>query len=287
MQIAIVAAGFTPSEADRLRRAMATFKRVGTIHRFRGKFIDGMVANGYAAEFAERCFQQIEGFGTYGFPGIPRRELRAAGLRLVLAQVPLPGGVRLRAAQQPADGLLRAGADRARRARPRRRGAAGRRQRQRLGLHARGGGATPVASPRTRSPLLSLAGEGEALWPAAAPALPLEGEGGVEVAALALRLGFRQVKGLQGGGDAAPGGAARPGLRRSRRAAPARRDRRRRARPPGARRRLRLARARPARRLVARDRARSHRPRARSAAPVRLGRGPERRRPSRRSRCRR
>ena len=68
MQIAIVGAGFTPSEADRLRRAMATFKRVGTIHTFRGKFIDGMVDNGYAREFAERCFQQIEGFGTYGFP---------------------------------------------------------------------------------------------------------------------------------------------------------------------------------------------------------------------------
>ena len=68
MQIAIVGAGFTPSEADRLRRAMATFKRVGTIHTFRDKFIDGMVRNGYAREFAERCFQQIEGFGTYGFP---------------------------------------------------------------------------------------------------------------------------------------------------------------------------------------------------------------------------
>ncbi|HEX3210324.1 MAG TPA: error-prone DNA polymerase, partial [Geminicoccaceae bacterium] len=68
MQIAIVGAGFTPSEADRLRRAMATFKRVGTIHTFRAKFIDGMAENGYARAFAERCFQQIEGFGTYGFP---------------------------------------------------------------------------------------------------------------------------------------------------------------------------------------------------------------------------
>ncbi len=68
MQIAIVGAGFTPSESDRLRRAMATFKRVGTIHTFRAKFIDGMVANGYARDFAERCFKQIEGFGTYGFP---------------------------------------------------------------------------------------------------------------------------------------------------------------------------------------------------------------------------
>ncbi|MGB8999062.1 MAG: error-prone DNA polymerase, partial [Pseudolabrys sp.] len=68
MKIAIVAAGFTPSEADRLRRAMATFKRVGTIGTFQRKMIDGMLANGYEREFAERCFQQIEGFGEYGFP---------------------------------------------------------------------------------------------------------------------------------------------------------------------------------------------------------------------------
>src|SRR5467141_1813696 len=63
MQIAIVAAGFTPDEADKLRRAMATFRHVGTIHTFREKFIAGMVGNGYAREFAERCFNQIEGFG--------------------------------------------------------------------------------------------------------------------------------------------------------------------------------------------------------------------------------
>jgi error-prone DNA polymerase len=68
MKIAIVAAGFTPAEADKLRRAMATFKRVGTIGTFQRKMIDGMLKNGYAREFAERCFQQIEGFGEYGFP---------------------------------------------------------------------------------------------------------------------------------------------------------------------------------------------------------------------------
>jgi error-prone DNA polymerase len=68
MQIAIVAAGFTPSEADGLRRAMATFRRSGTIHTFREKLIEGMAARGYARDFAERCFRQIEGFGTYGFP---------------------------------------------------------------------------------------------------------------------------------------------------------------------------------------------------------------------------
>jgi error-prone DNA polymerase len=68
MQIAIVAAKFTPDEADKLRRAMATFRHTGTIHTFRTKFIEGMVANGYERAFAERCFSQIEGFGEYGFP---------------------------------------------------------------------------------------------------------------------------------------------------------------------------------------------------------------------------
>ena len=68
MKIAIVGAGFPPEEADRLRRAMATFKRNGEIHLFREKFIGGMLANGYSADFATRCFDQIEGFGTYGFP---------------------------------------------------------------------------------------------------------------------------------------------------------------------------------------------------------------------------
>ncbi len=68
MQIAIVAAGFSPPEADKLRRAMATFRRVGTIGTLRDKFISGMVANGYQREFAEASFRQIEGFGDYGFP---------------------------------------------------------------------------------------------------------------------------------------------------------------------------------------------------------------------------
>jgi len=68
MKIAIVGAGFAPEEADRLRRAMATFKRNGDIHLFRDKFVAGMVANGYDCNFATRCFSQIEGFGTYGFP---------------------------------------------------------------------------------------------------------------------------------------------------------------------------------------------------------------------------
>ncbi|MGY9049803.1 DNA polymerase [Puniceibacterium antarcticum] len=68
MQIAVVAAGFTPSEADRLRRSLATFKRMGTIGSFRDRFVSGMLARGYDADFAIRCFAQIEGFGSYGFP---------------------------------------------------------------------------------------------------------------------------------------------------------------------------------------------------------------------------
>ena len=68
MQIAIVAAGFTAGEADRLRRAMATFRRSGTIPMFRDKFIAGMTDRGYEQDFAARCFQQIEGFADYGFP---------------------------------------------------------------------------------------------------------------------------------------------------------------------------------------------------------------------------
>src|SRR5438876_1237559 len=68
MQIAITAAGFTPDEADGLRRAMATFRHNGTIHLYLEKFISGMTRRGYTLDFAERCFSQIEGFGEYGFP---------------------------------------------------------------------------------------------------------------------------------------------------------------------------------------------------------------------------
>ena len=68
MRIAIEAAGFKPGEADQLRRAMATFRRTGTIGNHRQRMIDGMKKNGYDPDFAERCFRQIEGFGEYGFP---------------------------------------------------------------------------------------------------------------------------------------------------------------------------------------------------------------------------
>jgi error-prone DNA polymerase len=68
MKIAIVGAGFSPARADELRRAMATFRNTGEIWKFREDFLAGMAARNYAPDFAERCFRQLEGFGTYGFP---------------------------------------------------------------------------------------------------------------------------------------------------------------------------------------------------------------------------
>jgi len=68
MQLAVVAAGFTPGEADKLRRAMAAWKRKGGIGPFRDKLINGMLARGYTPEYAEQIYRQIQGFGEYGFP---------------------------------------------------------------------------------------------------------------------------------------------------------------------------------------------------------------------------
>mgnify|MGYP005836506977 CR=1 FL=1 len=78
MKVAIVCAGFTPAEADALRRSMATFKFTGGVAHFRDKLVAGMVARGYDAAFAERTFRQIEGFGSYGFP-----ESHAASFALI------------------------------------------------------------------------------------------------------------------------------------------------------------------------------------------------------------
>ncbi len=78
MQVAIQCAGFTPGEADQLRRSMATFKFTGGVSHFKDKLIEGMVAKGYQREFAERTFSQLEGFGSYGFP-----ESHAASFALV------------------------------------------------------------------------------------------------------------------------------------------------------------------------------------------------------------
>ena len=120
--------------------------------------------DGYAARVRRALLQPDRGLRRVRLSREPRGELRAARLRLVLDQVPLPGGVLRRHPQQPADGLLPAGAARARRARARRRGAPARHQLQRLGLHAGAG---------------------------------LEGR-----APFAVRLGFRQIQGLQRGGAA-------------------------------------------------------------------------------------
>ena len=68
MKLAMVAAKFTSEEANGLRRAMATFRNVGTMHKFEERMVEGMVARGYEREFAQRCFDQIKGFGSYGFP---------------------------------------------------------------------------------------------------------------------------------------------------------------------------------------------------------------------------
>jgi len=78
MRVAIVCAGFTPGEADQLRKSMATFKFTGGVSAFRDKLINGMVANGYDQAFAELTFKQLEGFGSYGFP-----ESHAASFALI------------------------------------------------------------------------------------------------------------------------------------------------------------------------------------------------------------
>src|SRR3954467_9842551 len=68
MKIAIVAAGFTPTEADQLRKSMATFKLKGMVKQFKDKLMNGMMKKGYTKEYAEKIFRQLEGFGSYGFP---------------------------------------------------------------------------------------------------------------------------------------------------------------------------------------------------------------------------
>src|SRR6185436_6557722 len=68
MQLAIVAAGFTPGEADQLRRSMAAWRRAGSLQKFEKRLIDGMSERGYSEAFARQIYQQILGFGEYGFP---------------------------------------------------------------------------------------------------------------------------------------------------------------------------------------------------------------------------
>ena len=136
MQLAIVAAGFTPGEADQLRRSMAAWRRKGGLEKFEQRLIDGMGARGLSETFARQIYQQILGFGEYGFP-----ESHSASFSLLVYVSSWlkryePAAFCARAPELAADGLLCAGATRRRRAPAWRRSAQRRRHDQRMGLHA-------------------------------------------------------------------------------------------------------------------------------------------------------
>ena len=171
MKIAMVAAGFTAGEADQFRRAMAAWRHAGGIEKFQQKIIDGMLANGYERSLPSGASSRSRVWRIW-LSRKPRRQLRAAGLCQRVDQAVSSGGVLLRAAQQPADGFLRAGTDRARCPGAWRGSAPGRCQSQRLGLH--------LGECRQRSCAVTTADK--RTW----------GLGGA-----AVRLGFRMVKGLQ------------------------------------------------------------------------------------------
>ena len=136
MQLAVVAAGFTPGEADQLRRAMAAWRRRGGIEPFREKLVKGMLARGYTQAFAEQIYQQIQGFGEYGFP-----ESHAASFALL---VYVSGWLKCHEPAAFACALLNSQPlgfyspvpDRPGRPAPRGRGAAGGRPGERGGQHA-------------------------------------------------------------------------------------------------------------------------------------------------------
>ena len=112
MRVAIESAGFTPGEADQLRRAMATFKHTGGVSKFDTKLVAGMVANGYTQEFAEKTFSQLEGFGSYGFPESHAASFALICLCVLLAEMPSSGCFLCCTSQCAANGILRTGADR-------------------------------------------------------------------------------------------------------------------------------------------------------------------------------
>ena len=123
MRIAMVAAKFSDREVNELRKAMATFRRVGTIGLLEEKMVSRMVARGYDPEFRGALLFSDQGLRRVRFSREPRGELRASRLRLVVDQVSLSGGVRSRAVEFAADGILRACANRPRCPRAWRRGA--------------------------------------------------------------------------------------------------------------------------------------------------------------------
>ena len=136
MQLAIVAAGFTPGEADHLRRSMAAWRRKGGLEKFEQRLIDGMAARGYRRNLRAADLPADPGLRRVRLPRIALRLLRAARLRVGVAEALRAGGILRRAAQLAADGLLRALAARAGRAAARRRRAAGGRDGERVGMHA-------------------------------------------------------------------------------------------------------------------------------------------------------
>ncbi|CAE1304858.1 dnaE2 [Acanthosepion pharaonis] len=134
MRVAIVGAGFTPAEADQLRRAMATFKFTGGVSHFCGdKLVEGMVKRGYPRDFAERTFKQIEGFGSMVSPKAMRRALRRSPMPPSWMKCHHPDIFALRP-ECAADGVLCAGPDCPRRSRAWR-GDPPLCERQSLGLH--------------------------------------------------------------------------------------------------------------------------------------------------------
>ena len=172
MQIAVVAAGFTPGDADQLRRSMAAWKRKGGVDKYRVKLVGGLLAHGYTLDFAEALFRQIEGFGEYGFP-----ESHAASFALLATPAPGSSATSPRPSwppcSTPSPWALRAGPVGAGRPSPWRARAAARRGAQRLGLGA--GNAAARGSPPRRA------------HPHAPPAR----------AAPAVRLGLSLVQGLR------------------------------------------------------------------------------------------
>ncbi len=107
MQLAIVAAGFSPGEADQLRRSMAAWRRKGGLEKFEQRLVDGMGARGLSEAFARQIYQQILGFGEYGFPESHSALLRAHRLRVRMAEALSPRRFHRCSPQFAADGLLR------------------------------------------------------------------------------------------------------------------------------------------------------------------------------------
>ena len=136
MRLAVVAAGFTPGEADQLRRAMGAWRRPGVIEQFRQKLIDGMQGQRPDRRIRRAGVQPDPRLRRVRLSRIARGQLRAVGLCLGLAEVLLPGRLRRGADQQPADGVLCPGAAHSRRPGARRRSAAGGCELSAVGLQA-------------------------------------------------------------------------------------------------------------------------------------------------------